>query len=111
MKTFPSYDRNTRAPKRLPPPLSCDSQVHVYGDLTRYPVRPGTAYYPPDAKFDDVLKMHRTLGIARGLIVQATCYGTDHRLVVEALARGNGQYRGCAIIDDNVSDAELERLH
>lgn len=111
MKTFPSYIRDTRAPKRLPPLLSCDSQVHVYGDLERYPVRPGTAYYPPDATFDDVLNMHRTLGIARGLIVQATCYGTDHRLVVEALARGNGQYRGCAIIDDSVSDAELERLH
>ncbi len=111
MKNYPSWDRQTRIPSRLPPAGACDSQVHVYGDPARYPVRPGTAYDPPDATFDDVLTLHRTLGIERGLIVQATCYGTDHRLLIEALARGEGRYRGCAIIDDSVSGKELLRLH
>src|SRR4051812_42782441 len=106
MKHFPTYDRDTRAPGELPPVQSCDSQIHVYGDPAQYPVPPAPAYHPPDATFDDALKMHGRLGIARGLIVQATCYGTDHRLVVDALARGNGRYRGCAIIDDSVTDAE-----
>lgn len=111
MKHFPRYNRDTRVPGELPPAGACDSQIHVYGDPSKFPVRQGTAYYPPDATFDDALRMHQRLGIARGLIVQATCYGTDHRLVVDALARGQGRYRGCAIIDDSVTDAELERLH
>jgi len=31
-------------------------------------------------------RMHRTLGIARGLIVQPTTYGTDHTALIDLLA-------------------------
>ncbi len=53
--------------------------------------------------------MHRTLGIERGVLVQPTPYGTDHTLLLEALAE-DPHYRGVAIVDDSVSDAELARL-
>src|SRR5262249_56235794 len=55
-------------------------------------------------------RMHRTLGIERGLIVQPTTYGTDHSLLLDLLAMEKG-YVGAAIIDDSTTDAELARLH
>ena len=37
------------------------------------------------ATIDAALKMHRALGIERGVIVQATTYGADHSVVLDAL--------------------------
>ena len=55
--------------------------------------------------------MHATLGIERGVIVQATAHGTDHKILIDGLAAAGPNYRGVAIIDDSVSDEELHRLH
>jgi predicted TIM-barrel fold metal-dependent hydrolase len=55
--------------------------------------------------------MHRILGLERGVIVQSTAYGLDHRAVLDALAEGGKNYRGVGVINDTVSDAELKRLH
>ena len=110
MDEFPSFERNTRAPNPLPPRGSCDGQIHVFGDVARYPVRAGRAYDPPRATFEDARQVHRALGIDRVVIAQATPYGTDHRLLLDALA-GQKDCKGVAIIDDTVSDKELLRLH
>ena len=107
---FP-FERNTRRPKPMPPPKSCDSQFHVFGSREKYPVRPGTVYEAPEATFAEARKMHKTLGIERGLIVQSTAYGLDHRAVLDALAESGGNYRACGVINETVSDAELRRLH
>jgi predicted TIM-barrel fold metal-dependent hydrolase len=64
----------------------------------------------PSATIEAALKMHSTLGIGRGLIVQSTAYGTDHAVLLNALAAAGPNYRGCAIINDTVSDQELEAL-
>lgn len=112
METFSKFRSDTRASNKLPPPHSCDSQIHVFGDPQRYPIRPGAAYPPPaDATIDAALRMHNALGIERGVVVQATAHGTDHRILYDALIKAGPQYRGIAIIDDNVSDQELQRLH
>jgi predicted TIM-barrel fold metal-dependent hydrolase len=51
------------------------------------------------------------MGIERAVLVQPTVYGTDHRLLHDVLkAAPKGRYRGVAIVDDSVSDAELARL-
>ena len=72
MDEFPSYERNTRAPDPLPPPGSCDGQIHVFADLARYPARAGRLYNPPRATFEDARQVLRTLGIDRVGIAQAT---------------------------------------
>ena len=111
MEEFVKFRTDTRQPSEPPPPKSCDCQVHVFGPVERYPTRAGASYVPPaDATGDAAERMHRALGLERGVIVQATAYGTDNRAVVDAL-RGRPNYRGVAIVDDSVSDAELERLH
>jgi predicted TIM-barrel fold metal-dependent hydrolase len=107
---FPLFQRDTRTPAVRVPAGSWDCQVHVFEDVARYPIRPGSKYPPPLATLDDMRRMHRTLGISRGLIVQATPHGTDHTMLLDLL-KEEPTYVGVAIIDDNVSDAELRRLH
>jgi len=109
-KQYPQFQRDTRTPSRRAPAGSWDCQVHVFGDLQKYPPWPGRKYDAPPAYIDDMRRMHRTLGIARGLIVQPTTYGTDHSLLLDLLAAEKG-YVGAAIIDDTTTDAELRRLH
>ncbi len=111
MPQYLPFDPNTRSPKTPPPPKSCDSQFHVFGSREKYPVRPGTVYEMPEATFAEARKMHRTLGLERGVIVQSTAYGLDHKAVLDALAEGGKNYRGVGVINDTVSDLELQKLH
>lgn len=111
MSQFEKFRSDNVKPSVLPPPGTCDCQIHVFGDPERYPVRRNSAYPPPvDATIDVALKMHRTLGITRGVIVQSTVHGTDHRILYDALKRAGLNYRGVAIVNDEVNDAELRRL-
>jgi len=108
---FPKFRDDTRAPAPAPPANSCDCQVHVFGDPRRYPLRKSGAYPPPeDATFEAARRMHRALGVERGVVVQATVHGTNHAILLDALA-GQPNYRGVAIVDDSVSDRDLQRLH
>jgi predicted TIM-barrel fold metal-dependent hydrolase len=110
MEQFPDYDRNTRIPNPLPLIGSCDCHLHVFAEAKRYPTAAGGTYDPPAATFTDLEHMHRTLGIARAVIVQASIYGTDNRLMVDTIT-GRKNYRGVAVIDDGTSDAELARMN
>ncbi len=53
------------------------------------------------------------LGFSRGVIVQATTYGADHRIVVDALKLAGPNYRGCAnaALFTTASDEDLADLH
>jgi len=85
----------------------------VFGPRERYPVRPGAAYEMPTATIERALALHRTLGIERGIIVQATTYGADHQVVLDGLAVAGPRYRACAnaIVLTDCDDAYLDRLH
>jgi len=83
---FLEWDRNTRAPSPPPPPLSCDCQFHIYDDPKAYPPKPGALYDPPRATFEDMRGVLRKLGFARGVIVHAMPYDTDHRLLIDTLS-------------------------
>jgi len=113
MADYLPFDPTPRAPRVLPPPLACDAQFHVFGPPERYPVRPGAAYEMPTATIERALAMHRTLGIGRGVIVQATTYGADHQVVFDGLAVAGPGYRGCAnaAVLTERDDAYLDRLH
>jgi predicted TIM-barrel fold metal-dependent hydrolase len=81
------------------------------GPIDRYPTRPGAAYVPDaEANADAAERMHRTLGLERGVFVQATAYGTDNRIVVDAL-KGRPNYRGVVIMDDDTTDRDLRAMH
>lgn len=117
MPDYLPFDPHPRAPSPLPPPLSCDSQFHVFGPRERYPVRPNAAYEMPSATWQVAQELHATLGIERGVIVQATTYGADHAVVLDALAGLNGdgprRYLGCAnaAVLTERDDAYIQELH
>ncbi len=95
------------------PKNSCDTHLHVFGDAKAYPVaNPNALYQPPqDCTFAAMQSLHAGMGIDRAVLVQPTIYGTDHSLLHDVLkAAPAGRYRGVAIVDDSVSDAELRRL-
>jgi 2-pyrone-4,6-dicarboxylate lactonase len=113
-EVFPVWVRETRAPVPLPPAKSCDCQFHIYGDPQKYPPKPGAYYKPPDATFEHMQGVLKTLGFERGVIVHPMPYDTDHSLLIDTLS-GLGRderknFRATGIIKDNVSDKELEKL-
>jgi predicted TIM-barrel fold metal-dependent hydrolase len=104
---------STAMPEHLPK-NSCDAHLHVFGDATRYPVgNPHALYQPPrDCTFDAMQALHDAMGIERAVLVQPTIYGSDHSLLHDILkAAPKDRYRGVAIVNDSVTDAELARLH
>jgi predicted TIM-barrel fold metal-dependent hydrolase len=111
---YQQWVRETRMPNPPPPKGSCDCQFHIYGDPAKYPPSPATTYAPIDATFQDAVAMHRALGFERGVIVHSSVYGSDHRLLLDTLEglepSLRKRYRATSIIDDTVSDKELERL-
>lgn len=113
MPDYLPFDPAPRRPSRLPPPRTCDSQFHVLGPAATYPVRKGAAYQMPTATWEAALRMHKALGIERGIIVQTTTYGADHAVVLDGLAAMGPSYRGCAnaLVFAEADDAYLAKLH
>ena len=109
---FPDWDRNPRPPAPLPPPESCDCQIHVYEDERKYPVRWNIAHEVPDGTFADAKRVLRVLGFDRAIIVHASVYDTDYAMITDTLRRERDRnaYRGVVVINDSVTDRELDDL-
>ena len=111
MKTTAPPDPHTRKPKFRPPPLACDAHCHVFGPAAKFPYAPDAPYWPPDAPFEGLQKLHSILGIERAVIVHASCHGADMRVTLDAIARSRGRYRGTAIIDESYQEKDFEKMH
>ena len=95
------------------PALSCDTHAHVFGPQCLYQYTQNRTYTPPDAPVGAYLHLHNQLGIERGVLVQPSVYGTDNELqlaTLQYLHQLKKQYKGIAVVDANVSEAELDRL-
>ena len=102
---------NTRKPKLVAPPGACDTHLHVYGPFDRYPLVAERNYDPdPHSTLDDYLKVHRALGLERAVIVTGSGNGTNNRITLDALHRMKGSFKGLALLDAAISDAELLNL-
>ncbi len=112
MQDYFPFDPDPKPPSFAVPPGATDCQFHVFGPPSLYPVRAGAAYQMPQATFAEAQRMHQALGIERGVIVQSTTYGTDHRVLLDALAQAGQGFRGCAIgsVLNELDDRELARL-
>jgi 2-pyrone-4,6-dicarboxylate lactonase len=111
MKSCPPPDANPVKPSRALPPGSCDAHCHVFGPADVFPYSEDRSYTPPDAPIGQLIALHDFLGFSRGVIVQASCHGTDSDAMFNALRRGNGRYRGVAIVDGAVTDEQLAEMN
>lgn len=104
-------DPDTRTPVYKAPPGACDAHCHIFGPASEFPYAPTRKYTPPDAGKDRLQLLHRTLGLDRAVLVQASCHGTDNRAMIDAIASSNGKWRGVCIASDNFSDEEFAALN
>lgn len=105
-----TYLEHPSLPSLRLPPLACDSHVHVFGPTARFPYTPNRRATPVEAPKETLFALHRQMGIERCVIVQSITHGTDNRVVEDAIAAGEGRYLGVALVEPDVSDAELLRL-
>jgi 2-pyrone-4,6-dicarboxylate lactonase len=109
MKTYDFSAR--RKPRFVLPAGACDAHCHVFGPAAKFPYAPNRRYTPDDAPKEALAALHAHLGIARAVIVQASCHGKDNSAMLDAIASAPDRYRGVAIVDDSFGDAEFDALH
>ena len=113
MSRYFSFQPIVRPPAFAVPPDACDCHFHVFGDRATYPVLPGIEHDMPEATMETAMAMHARLGFGRGVIVATTVNGSDHAVVLDALAKGGPNYRACALnaVLLEKSDAYIQKLH
>jgi predicted TIM-barrel fold metal-dependent hydrolase len=104
-------DPDTRKPRYRPPPLACDAHCHIFGPAARFPYAEDRSYTPPDAPLERFRELQAILGFERAVLVNASCHGTDNRVILDAIAQSGGQYRGVANADDSFTTQDFEKLH
>jgi 2-pyrone-4,6-dicarboxylate lactonase len=104
-------DPNLRKPAFKLPTGAIDCHAHVFGPISRYQYSPKRIYTPPDAPPSAYWRMLGVLGVQRAVLVQPSVYGTDNRAMLDAMAGDKNRLRGVAVVEESVSDAELERMH
>ena len=100
----------TAKPRLKAPADACDCHIHIYD--AAMPLAP-TANKPGPAWADVAAyrALQSRLGTSRAVVVQPTAYGTDNSCTLAAIAAlGREQMRGIAVVDQGVSDGELDRL-
>lgn len=110
--THPRFLDEVSAPAVPVPAGSWDTATHVYGPERDFPFHSGPKRFlpPTDADVGALTVMHATLGISRGVLVQATSYLRDHRALVAALGELGPDYVGVALVMPDTTEAELDRL-
>lgn len=87
-----------------------DCHFHVIAPADRHPMHAGRSYTPAPASLSDWRTALSPLGVARGVVVQPSIYGTDNGVLLAALDEAGGDLVGIAAVDADVSDAALDRL-
>jgi predicted TIM-barrel fold metal-dependent hydrolase len=110
MNVHPAFLAKRRKPRFTLPPAATDAHCHVFGPGDRFPYAPNRRYTPEDAPKEMLAALHANLGIGRAVIVQASCHGTDNRAMLDCIASDPKRYRGVAIVDDGLNEADYYRL-
>lgn len=90
-----------------------DAHCHVL-DPARFPYAANVAYRPAGQEIGTLAQYQSVMdayGVRHALLVGPNSgYGTDNRCLLDAIARGRGRFKGIAVVPNDVSRAELERL-
>ena len=107
----PDFLAHRRKPKFKLPPGATDAHCHVFGPGDKFPYAPNRRYTPEDAPKEMLAALHAHLGVARTVIVQASCHGSDNRAMLDAIADDPANIKGVSIVDNSFGDAEYKTLH
>ncbi len=98
------------APKLKAPPNSCDCHIHIYD--ASYPTAKTAKVLPPAIVAAPTIWRRGNISASSA---PSSCrlpafYGKDNSLLLKSMADMGPSARGIVIVDDTVTDAELERL-
>ena len=106
-----AFHPNPKKPDHALPPDACDAHCHVFGPAATFPFASSSTYVPVDAPKETLFQRHRHLGISRAVVVQASCHGTDNAAMLDALRAGGDDYRGIAVVGEDVTEPALREMH
>lgn len=90
-----------------------DAHCHVL-DPARFPYAADVAYRPAGQEIGTLVQYQSVMdayGVRHALLVGPNSgYGTDNRCLLDAIARGQGRFKGIAVVPNDTSRSELERL-
>jgi predicted TIM-barrel fold metal-dependent hydrolase len=90
-----------------------DGHLHVI-DPARFPYGKDNPYHPGGqevAPVDHLLRIMDIFNVRHALIVGTNSgYGSDSRILLDAIATEGGRFKGVAVVENDVGLAELERL-
>jgi predicted TIM-barrel fold metal-dependent hydrolase len=91
------------------PIIGIDGHAHVFSrDLQ---LTSGRRYTPDyDATLEAYLEQLHEHGLSHGVLVQPSFLGTDNQYLLDALKRAPSQLRGVAVVDRDISRAELQHM-
>ena len=96
-----------------PPEPTIDCHVHVF-DPQRFPYAADAWYLPTPAETGTAMQLGQVLDahqVRHALIVGPNSgYGLDNRCLLNALAQGQGRYKGIAVVRNDASLSELQDL-
>jgi predicted TIM-barrel fold metal-dependent hydrolase len=104
-------DPQPRKPKLVLPRQACDCHAHICGPAADYPYDEKRIYTPTDCLLPEYRRLLAVLGVDRAVLVQPSFYAADNRVLIGALRAGGANFRGIAVVPDDVADRELEALH
>ncbi len=94
-----------------PPPLACDSHVHVFGPYAKYPLSDDRSYTPGEYLASDFLAHLQRIGFTRGVLVTASVCGTNNGAILEAMQEYSSIFRGIVVCNADVTESELDQWH
>ncbi|CZR52006.1 uncharacterized protein PAC_01883 [Phialocephala subalpina] len=93
------------------PEGGCDTHHHIF-ESHKFPSSPTRHLTPPKATIEEYEAFKRSLGITNSVLTHGPLYGHDcSSLTVFVKQLGSASTRGCAVINEEASDAEIESLH
>ena len=93
------------------PAGAIDTHAHVFGPEAKYPYSPARGYTPPDAPLSAYNRLHKVLGIDKGVLTQPSVYGIDNSAILDAVAASGDRLLAVAALGEDVTDKELEDFH
>ncbi|MFZ9440911.1 MAG: amidohydrolase family protein [Hylemonella sp.] len=103
-------DPHPRKPLTPCPAGAIDCHIHMFGPASRYAFHPQSRYSSLDALPQHYRALQQAIGIAGAVIVSGGGYGIDHSHLAGILEAHPGQFKGVALISEDISDADLDRL-
>lgn len=101
----------TTPPRFDVPSGATDCHAHIIDHPSDFPYVENRSYDPALAPLTDFQSMHSSLRLQRAVIVTPSIYGTDNRATLRAIQGYGPAARGVAVVDETITDAELNSLH